>query len=180
MTDENQGQDTDQPGGKPKRRWMKRLLAGALLVGVGIIPGFAIGAHSTAAWLWHGPKLNHLDGERGAKRIERGVERVLSRVDASPEQERQISNIAKAAVSDMKAVGVDPWETRRQFVELFRAETIDNAAIETLRAEQVNKIDTASKRLVQAMTDAAAVLTPEQRRQLADRMKKRRGWRHEG
>ena len=101
------------------------------------------------------------------------MERVLSRVDATAEQRGKVSGITKAAISDLTAQGIMPWEARRKFVELLRADTIDPAAFETLRAEQISKADAASKRVVQAVTEAAAVLTVEQRRELTERWQKR-------
>jgi protein CpxP len=158
---------------KPKRRWLRRTLIGVLLVGLGAVGGFGIGAHSASAWLWHGVGYHRLDPDRAAARIDYRVERVLSRVDATAEQKQKVSAIAKTAVSDLAALGVNPWELRSQFVTLLQADTIDPAAFETLRAEQVSKIDTGSKRIVQAMTEAAAVLTPEQRRQLTEHWNRR-------
>ena len=43
------------------------------------------------------------------------------------------------------------------------------ADLEKLRAEQVGAADAVSKRVVQAIADAAEVLTPEQRKKLNDR-----------
>ncbi len=48
--------------------------------------------------------------------------------------------------------------------------TIDRGAMEKLRAEQIALADTVSKRVVQALGDAAEVLSPEQRRKLNDRI----------
>jgi periplasmic protein CpxP/Spy len=56
---------------------------------------------------------------------------------------------------------------------------IDRAAIEAFRAEQLALADAASKRLTQALGDAAEVLTPEQRRRLDERLaelRERRGF----
>ncbi len=158
---------------KPKRSWVRRALIGVLLVGLGALGGFGIGAHSASAWLWHGIGYHRLDPERAAAHIDRRVERALSRVDATAEQKQKVSAIAKTAVSDLAALGVNPRELRSQFVALLRADTIDPAAFEALRAEQVSKIDTGSKRIVQAMAEAAAVLSPEQRRQLTDHWNRR-------
>ena len=76
---------------------------------------------------------------------------------------------------------------RKRAVELLAEPTVDRAAIEALRAEQVARADAASKRLARALGDAAEVLTPEQRKQLAERieeMRERRGrgrgWWHRG
>jgi Spy/CpxP family protein refolding chaperone len=64
-------------------------------------------------------------------------------------------------------------------MELLAAPAIDRGAIEQLRAEQIQAADAASKRLTQALADVAEVLTPEQRKQLAERMQKRHE-RHQG
>jgi len=64
---------------------------------------------------------------------------------------------------------------------LLAAPTIDRAAIEKLRAEQITLADASSKRMTQALADAGEVLNPEQRKKLAERMQKmgeRRGWMH--
>jgi Spy/CpxP family protein refolding chaperone len=58
-------------------------------------------------------------------------------------------------------------------MELLSAPTIDRAAIERLRAEQMQATDAVSKRMSQAFADAAEVLTPEQRKKVAERMQKR-------
>jgi Spy/CpxP family protein refolding chaperone len=51
--------------------------------------------------------------------------------------------------------------------ELLLQPTMDRAALEALRAEQIASADEASKKLVQFLADAADVLTPEQRAKLA-------------
>jgi Spy/CpxP family protein refolding chaperone len=57
---------------------------------------------------------------------------------------------------------------RSQAVTLLTAPTIDRSAIERLRAEQIGLAETATKRIAQALADAAEVLNPEQRRKVAD------------
>ena len=44
--------------------------------------------------------------------------------------------------------------------------TIDRAALEQIRATELQRAETASSRVVQAIADAAEVLTPEQRIEL--------------
>ena len=68
---------------------------------------------------------------------------------------------------------------RKQAVELLAAEHIDRGAIETLRAEQIQLAEQASKRFSQALADVAEVLPPAQRKQIAERMESfGRRWRH--
>jgi len=67
---------------------------------------------------------------------------------------------------------------RQRARDLLTAPTIDRTAIEAFRAEQVTKVDAFSKRVTQALTDAAEVLTPAQRTQVRERLESHRGgWR---
>ena len=57
---------------------------------------------------------------------------------------------------------------------LFAQPTVDARAVEAVRQQMLQQHDQSSRRWMQAMLDASAVLTPEQRAQLAERMKQRR------
>jgi Spy/CpxP family protein refolding chaperone len=57
---------------------------------------------------------------------------------------------------------------------LFTQPTVDARAVETLRQQMLAQHDQASKRMLQTMLDVSRVLTPEQRKTLADRMAQRR------
>ena len=65
---------------------------------------------------------------------------------------------------------------------LFAQPTVDARAVETLRQQQMAQHDAASKRMAQLMIDVSRVLTPEQRKALAERMAQRRALmeRHRG
>lgn len=157
-----------------RRPWGRRVAIGALLIGLGTVSGFAISnVHGEPGRFWHGMHHRPFDASRMAERIEFRVDRVLTRINATQEQKDNVGTIIKSAVTDVTGLGVHPWETRQKLMTLLGAEKIDPAAIEALRAEQVGKIDAASKRMVQAMTEAAAVLTPEQRHELAQRWQDR-------
>jgi protein CpxP len=169
--------DIQSERGEPARRsrrwvWGRRFAVGALLIGIGVLPGFALGANHVAGWIMHGPG-HRFDAAHMIERVDHRVDKVLSRVDATDEQKDKVSAIAKSAITDLAALGVNPWETRGKLVELLRADTVDPAAFEALRADQVGKIDAASKRAVAAITEAAAVLTPQQRKELTERWERR-------
>jgi Spy/CpxP family protein refolding chaperone len=50
---------------------------------------------------------------------------------------------------------------------------IDRAALEQLRAQQMQRMDFISKRILAAVEDAADVLTPEQRLKFAEHLRAR-------
>ena len=64
---------------------------------------------------------------------------------------------------------------REQSMKLFTQPTVDANAAEALRQQMLQQHDQASRRMMQAMIEASRVLTPEQRKQMADRMAQRRG-----
>jgi Spy/CpxP family protein refolding chaperone len=154
-----------------RRRFFKRAAIATLVGGLAVGSGLTAWAHGGHRG-WHG-------GEGfSEERVERMVKHFGVEVDATEEQKAKLTEIAKAAAKDLQPLREKVREARKQGMELLAAPTIDRGAIERLRAEQIQAADAASKRMIQALTDVAEVLTPEQRQKLAERMQMRRGWRH--
>ncbi len=109
-------------------------------------------------------------------RIDRMTKHIAIELDATSDQQVKIANIAKAAVADLRPLHEKAHATRAQAITLLTAPTIDRSAIERLRAEKIGLAETASKRIAQALADVAEVLSPEQRRKVADWMASRRHW----
>lgn len=103
----------------------------------------------------------------------RHMERLLERVNATPEQRTQIRGIFEAAAADMRAQGDTRRQLHEQGLTLLSQPTIDAAAVERLRQQMVAQHDQASQRWSRAMVEAAGVLTPAQRTQLAELMRQR-------
>ncbi len=99
--------------------------------------------------------------------------RVLDAVKATPEQRAQIKSIMEAAHTDLKAQREAGRTLHQQMQAAFTQPTVDARSVESLRAQIAAQHDTASKRMTQAMLDASKVLTPDQRKAMADMMAKR-------
>jgi Spy/CpxP family protein refolding chaperone len=113
--------------------------------------------------------------ERAEARIDRMAQRLVGSVDGTTEQKEKVSAIAKAAAKDLRELRKQRGDLRRQGMDLLKAPTIDRAAIEALRSQQMAAADAMSKRMAAALADTAEVLTPEQRTRLAERMQSHRG-----
>ena len=100
--------------------------------------------------------------------------RALEAVKATPEQRDRIRQIFEAARRDMAGQRNARRALNEEARRLFSQPEVDAAAAETLRQKMAAQHEQVSKRRMQAMVEAARVLTPEQRRQLAD-LDKRRG-----
>jgi len=160
---------TPTEGNKNRSRW---LIAGGVavvaLAGIGAAGamggGEAMGRHVMEAGMKHG---GHFAG--------RGLSRALDAVDATAEQEDRIWAIVDGARAELRPMMREFRDTRESVMKLMAAPTVDRAAAETLRAERIAAIDEASKKMTAALLDAAEVLTPEQRAELAKHFGERKG-----
>jgi len=106
---------------------------------------------------------------------DRMIRHLAIEIDATTEQQDKLRGIVRGAVKDLLPVRDKVLAARTSARELLTQQTIDRAAIEKLRADQIAIHDAASKRLVQAVADAAEVLTPDQRRKLSTMLPSRGG-----
>ncbi|MBU0688741.1 MAG: Spy/CpxP family protein refolding chaperone [Gammaproteobacteria bacterium] len=119
-----------------------------------------------------------MDTERMGKFAGKRIERMLDDVKASDAQKEKASAIVKASIETGAPLAEKMRDNHIQMRKLMAAPTLDKAAIEAMRAEQIKLADEASKQMTSTMLAVADVLTPEQRAKLAEKMEKRRGWMH--
>ncbi len=112
----------------------------------------------------------------------RMLERVLDSVNANAEQRTQIKQIVQAATPELQAQRDAGRKLHQQQAALFAQPTVDARAAETLRQQMLAQHDQSSKLMTQLMLDLSRVLSPEQRKALADKMAQRRSMteRHRG
>jgi periplasmic protein CpxP/Spy len=135
---------------------------------------------AAAAFSWgafaHGRRHGrHGGGPMSEERIEKMVKHFGVEVDATPEQQEKLTAIAKQAAKDLEPLRGQAMDARKQAMELLSQPSIDRAALEQLRVSKLQHADAMSRRVTQALGDAAEVLTPEQRKKLAEHIASRRG-----
>ncbi len=153
---------------RPRRRSWLFVATIALVAGLtGAVAQRAVGQPH-----WHGPGFmgGHFDPARVEDGADRMVRHLAIEVDATADQQEKLRAIVKGAVKDLLPLHEKAQSARQRGRVLLTQPSVDRAAIESLRVEQVGLADTASKRLAQAVGDAAEVLTPEQRRKIDERM----------
>jgi len=164
---------------KPRRRFFRRAAIAGAFAG---LAGLGLGAFAHSR---HGPGGYGgapFDPARLDRRLDRMLKHVYVEIDATEEQKQKLEPIVKRAANDLFPLRQRLREARLQAMDLFTRDQVDRAAFEKLRAEQIELADKASKRLTKALADAAEVLTPLQRKQLAERMRHMRGrrWHERG
>jgi periplasmic protein CpxP/Spy len=164
----------------PPRRRTLTLVAVALAAGLtGAVATAAVGATTMSAYGfgpgWHG-------GWRGGfgraplspaeveQRADRAVRHLAVEIDASADQQEKLRAIVRGAVKDLLPLREQMRADRQRAIDLLTGPSVDRGAIERFRAERLTIADTASKRVAQALADAADTMTPEQRRQIGERL----------
>jgi len=135
------------------------------------------GGHGMGLMDQGGPGMGY-HGRQGGKHGKgmdggRQMARMLDMVAASPEQRAKIKAITETARTDMQTQREAGRALHQQSRAIFTQPTIDANAAEALRQQMLAHHDQASKRMLQMKLDVAAVLTPEQRKTMADRMAQR-------
>jgi Spy/CpxP family protein refolding chaperone len=161
-------------------------LAGLSLALAGVIATSAQAAPSGPGMMGHGtmmaqgpmggpggPGGHGGHGGPGGDMFDGMMSRMLERVNATPEQRTQIQQIMQNQASEMRAQREAGRALRQQAMTLFAQPTVDATAVEALRQKQLAMHDAASKRMTAAMLQISGVLTPEQRKQMADAMSQR-------
>ena len=168
MTDDNDTDNTSPrtSGRRQRPRWMLMGIAGALALVIGGMTWSAV-AYSGKSW----------DSDKIERFVEWKIDDMLAEVDATDDQRDRVHAIATAAIADMGEFRDFKREGRQALVEALTQETVDREALETLRQNKLETADRASQRLLTALADAADVLTPVQRAELAEEWESR-DWHH--
>lgn len=103
----------------------------------------------------------------------RKLDRLLDRINATDAQRTRIGDIAAQAAKDLQGQRDAGRQLHAQMATLLTAKEVDARAVEKLRQQIAAHHDQASRRMTTALVDASKVLTPEQRTQIAQELKKR-------
>lgn len=136
------------------------LLGAAVAIGVGAYSHVGLGG-------W-----GHADYDTTAataiERAEFATDFVLSRVNADESQRQKAKAIVRGAINELFPLKLEHQASRQAFIDALSQPSVNRAALEQIRQSEMQRANTASSRLVQAVADIADVLTPEQRTQLIE------------
>lgn len=185
MTEPSDNASHPEPEGpqavpRRRRRWPFITAIALAAVLTGGIATHAVSQHRYGGY-WHGPgfMMGPFDPARAEERADRALRHLAIEIDATAEQQEKLRGIVKGAVKDLLPMREKAQSARQRGRELLMQPTVDRAAIEAFRVEQMGLADTASKRIAQAVAEAADVLNHEQRRKIGDLLeafRERRGF----
>jgi periplasmic protein CpxP/Spy len=158
------------PLSRPAMHWMRVVALSTLLV-AGAAAALLVHAESPRGPGSEGPGMMMFGGP--PERMAHMIDRMLDGLDATDAQRSQIKQIAMSAAADVKAQRDAGRGLSEQAMQIFAAPNVDPTAAESVRQQMLAQHDQVSKRMLQAMLDAAKVLTPDQRAKMSARMKQR-------
>jgi Spy/CpxP family protein refolding chaperone len=174
MEHDDRDQANSGSGAPSGKGWGRRVVVGgvaavAAVTAIGLAaaatgdfgPGFGMGGHMMHAHM-------------GMGFAEHRMGYVLDQIDATPEQEDKLWAIIDSTRSELRPAFREFQETREAIAGILGAPTIDRAALEKLRSDRIATIDATSRKMTDALVQAAEVLTPEQRAKLLEHLKERR------
>jgi protein CpxP len=179
MNESNSLPSTPGPDATYSRR-RRGFLGGLLLgtLGAGLV-GLAIGATMPAAEAALGVMAHRSFGDDGPPTPEHVKEHAeffvgfaLHRLDATDEQQDKVQSILDGAIDEAFPIVQEHRANKDELRTILAGPTIDRAAIEKLRVEEIALVDSLSKTLAGAIADSAEVLTLEQRTELAERLER--------
>jgi periplasmic protein CpxP/Spy len=172
----NATSNSSETSTKPRSRWRRPLLIGALAAGLGgAFFASGCGRHAHAHGPWGGHGHHAMDPQAVTERAEFAADWALNKVNANDAQRQQIKGIVKSAVTDLLPLRDQHRAARKAMMEALAQPAIDRQKLEELRRAELQRAEAASQRLLQALADAAEVLTPEQRAELAKLAARHRG-----
>jgi protein CpxP len=173
MDNVNNSPDPETPI-QAKAGWRRGTIV-AIVAAVTVVGGAGVATVMANDGPGLGRHAMHAAWGGGGRFAERRFERMIEEIDATPEQADALRAIFEGARDDLSGMRDEMRGVREEVVAILSAETIDRAAAERLRAERTQSLDQASRRMTQALLDAAEVLTPAQRAELVERIGERRG-----
>ena len=167
------------PSAPSARRFFSRYTAVAFLAGASLVAGVGALARSDAMSGWH---HSMMDGTHSAAEVSAHVDHMLKHfyveVDATDAQKAQIGPLVKQAVNDLMPLHSQLQSAHNQAMQALEQPTVDRVSLEAVRAEHLQLADEASKRIVQLLGDVGDILTPAQRKALAEHLEHLRGMPH--
>jgi Spy/CpxP family protein refolding chaperone len=104
--------------------------------------------------------------------IEKGLKHLYVEIDATDAQKAQIDALVKQALGDMQTLQSQLQSMHMLAMQAITQTPVDRASLEAARASNLEVEDQASRRFVQLVADVGDLLTPEQRKALAEHLAK--------
>jgi Spy/CpxP family protein refolding chaperone len=162
-----------------RRLLFNRYTLVAFVAGAILSAGVGASALAGMSGFHHGMMM---DGTHSPAEVSAHVDHMLKHfyveIDATDAQKARIAPLVKQAANDLMPLHSQLHAAHTQAIQALTQTTVDRASLEAARVEHLQLADQASKRITQLMADVGDVLTPPQRKALADHLEHMHGMPH--
>jgi len=162
-----------------RRRLFNRYTLVSFVAGAVLAAGVGASALAGMGGFHHGTMM---DGTHSAADVSAHVDHMLKHfyveIDATDAQKAQIAPLVKQAVEDLMPLHAELHTAHTHAIQALTQANVDRGSLEAARAEHLQLADKASKRVTQLIADVGDVLTPPQRKALADHLERMHGMPH--
>ena len=156
--------DTPTPMTSDRPRRFARVRGWALLALPVIVGGAAAAANAHA----FGPHGRGFSPERMQAMIEKRVDRMLDRVDATDDQKVRIKNALARTKPELIALATERTKLREAAHKALSADQVDGNEVERLRRETMQLAERGSTLISRTLVEVSQVLNPAQRKELLE------------
>jgi periplasmic protein CpxP/Spy len=152
------------------KTWIKRSLIGltsaTVLVG-GLTACGSRGGHDGEGW----------SAERVTEMRGKAIDKISSKLELNTEQKQKLGLLADQIIASRTAFRGDSTNPRAEFKALIAGEKFDRAAAQAILEKKTQAIQGNAPQTLNALADFYDSLTPEQQKQVRDKLEKRgHGW----
>ncbi len=163
-----------------RRLLFNRYTLAAFVAGAALAAGVGVSALGNGMSGFHHGMM--MDGTHSAADVSAHVDHMLKHfyveIDATDAQKAQIGPLVRQAVDDLMPLHSQLHAAHTHALQALTQTTVDRGSLEAARVEHLQLADRASKRITQLMADVGDVLTPPQRKALADHLEQMHGAPH--
>jgi periplasmic protein CpxP/Spy len=159
--------------GLTMRKTLLAFLAGAVLA-----TGLSVLARTEDVASWHQALMmaGAHSGALASSDPDDALKHLYAQIDPTDAQKAQIEPLVKQAMSDLQALHSQLQSMPTQLTQALTQSPVDRASLEAVRVAHLQVADQTSKRLMQLVADVGDLLTPAQRKLLADHVAKLHGF----
>lgn len=158
MNDTRGVSNTNEVGGKRKRRW---LLAGALALGLATVSVFASAhdpAHPDTTYRAVDLPALHMIAEH-------------LRIDADAGQLAQLDALAVSARPELERLSQQAMAAHRHKVDLLLADVVDRQSLAQAQADEIRAANALATKIDQCLVRLAELMSPQQRERFREHVK---------
>lgn len=152
-----------------RRVLLKPALGLGLILGISIATVAGAGAQGNTGVGWHhGSDAMNGSADDVVAHVNGMLQYIYTEVGATEGQKTQLASISQEATGDLARLHDQLAQGHAQVFGILTQDSIDRAALETARAAHMAVAEQASRRATAFVADVAEVLTPVQRKALAN------------